>query len=114
MFKFIYNILTFGMFGKFEKLNEQTIIHGESIRNNNIELINKIEELGKTIEETIEEKMEEIDIEEKVGDYMSNNFCISDYSGVEEGEYPLDEIDNKTDKDDVINIVEETFGIEQK
>jgi hypothetical protein len=56
MIKLILNILTFGMFGKIEKLNEKTVLNSESIRNNNVELTKEIERLEKFLTESIKKK----------------------------------------------------------
>ena len=123
MFKFIYNILTLGMFGKIEKLNKQTILNSESIRNNNVELTKEIERLEKfltesiklDVEEAVESAVDNIDIESEVSNALSNNFSPSDYDIVCEGDYDLDNIMSEDDVDDLIhNTLSDDYGLKKK
>ena len=95
MLDFILKIVTFGMSEKIKRLNERLVI---------------AEDVINTIDDTIDEKVSNIDMDEAI----RNTFSPSDYDIISEGDYPLEEIDYKITEEECREIVEDMINTKVK
>ena len=110
MFKFIYNILTLGMYGRLEALRNEIIKNTTSITQeytNDIDILsNKVSDMKNEISLEIESAMDN-----NIEDVMRKNFSLSDFDLLDECD-----IEQKIEdaKDDVRDDIENVFSEEIK
>lgn len=104
MFKFIYNILTLGMYGRLEALRNEIIKNTSSITQ---EYTNDIDRLSNRVSDMKNEISSEVEsaMNDNIEDVMRNSFSLADFDLLDECDIEQRIEDAKDDvRDDIQNL----------